>query len=136
MKLLFRHSLQFSVITWSRELWAFIFPMKSSHDLFIPPRFITIRSPSWSCKNSHDRFELLRHGSPSSQKLEDQQWPLLALFHIWSLDFWVYSYLPQKFLICNYILFKLNPHFLIVHTIPSMITRTNPWTSGSFLLDF
>ena len=69
-------------------------------------------------------------------KVDEQQWPLLVLFHIWSLDFWVYTFLPQNFLICKCIPFKLAPHFLIVPTKPSMITRTSPWTYGSFYLAF
>ena len=41
----------------------------------------------------HHRIAIHHRGS---RKLDELQWPLLALFHIWSLDFWVYSFLPSK----------------------------------------
>ena len=69
-------------------------------------------------------------------KVNEQQWPLLVLFHICSLDFWVYTFFPQNFLICKCIPFKLTFHFLIVPTKPTMITRMSPWTYGSFYLAF
>ena len=55
-----------------------------------------------------------------------EKWPLLALFHICSLDFWIYSFMSQRFLICKYIPFKLTPHFLIVKTRPFITTQTGP----------
>ena len=81
----------------------------------------------------HHRITIHHRGS---RKLDEQQWPLLALFHIWSLDFWVYSFLPSKVFDLQIYPFQIDYWFLIVQTRPSLITRTSPWTFGSFPFGF
>ena len=71
---------------------------------------ITIRSPSRSCKDSRDRFDLLRRSSPLLRKLDEQQGPFFVSFHIWSLGFLVYSFMSQSFWFAN--IFFLNWLFI------------------------